>query len=272
MTAPNTQGSTVIHPASFCEKPSPSMMKDVNQVRPERQRPIGAEGRRTAADEGARGQQLEIGHAGIGRRHRDGLHQRAFPAHHQPRRHPHQADHAERAEGIVPAVIDDDPVQRRHREDHAERRALRQDRGGQRALLVGKPFVERMRRHRECRSLAGAEDDAADHQRGETDGADHRELGQRPDHRHRQQHPAGIDAVDDEADRRGPRSRTGRRTKIPEIRIAPDRACNSALIGTPARLTTILSAKLTSMNRNRRNVIFQAPLGVGCVVMGSPRF
>ena len=47
-------------------------------------------------------------------------------------------------------------------------------------------------------------------------------------------------------------------------------SCNSALIGTPARLTTILSAKLTSMNRNRRKVIFQAPLSVGCVVMGFP--
>ena len=42
---------------------------------------------------------------------------------------------------------------------------------------------------------------------------------------------------------------------------------SSVMIGTPARPTTILSAKFTSMNRNRRNVIFQAPLGVGCVVM-----
>ena len=131
------------------------------------------------------------------------MYQRPFLAHHQPRRRPHQADHAERAEGVVPAMIDDDPVQRRHREDHAERRALRQDRGRQRALLVGKPFVDRMRRHRERRPLAGAEDDAADHQRGETDGADHRELGHRPDHRHRQQNPAGLDPVDDEADRDG---------------------------------------------------------------------
>ena len=45
---------------------------------------------------------------------------------------------------------------------------------------------------------------------------------------------------------------------------------NSSMIGAPARPTTILSAKFTSMNRNRRNVIFQAPLGVGCVVMVSP--
>ena len=97
-------------------------------------------------------------------------------------------------------MIDDDPVQRRHREDHAERRALRENGGGQRPLLVGKPFVDRMRRHRERRPLAGAEDDAADHQRGETDGADHRKLRHRPDHRHREQHPAGVDAVDDEAD------------------------------------------------------------------------
>jgi hypothetical protein len=32
-----------------------------------------------------------------------------------------------------------------------------------------------------------------------------------------------------------------------------------------------LSAKFTSMNRNRRKVIFHAPLGVGCVVMVPPR-
>ena len=34
MLAPNTHGSTEIHPASFCEKPSPLMMNGVNQVRP----------------------------------------------------------------------------------------------------------------------------------------------------------------------------------------------------------------------------------------------
>jgi hypothetical protein len=45
---------------------------------------------------------------------------------------------------------------------------------------------------------------------------------------------------------------------------------SSVMIGTPARPTTILSAKFTSMKRNNRNVIFQAPLGVGCVVMVVP--
>src|SRR5215212_416440 len=42
---------------------------------------------------------------------------------------------------------------------------------------------------------------------------------------------------------------------------------SSSMIGAPARPTTILSAKFTSMNRNSRKVIFQAPLGVGCAVM-----
>ena len=42
---------------------------------------------------------------------------------------------------------------------------------------------------------------------------------------------------------------------------------NSVMIGTPARPTTILSAKFTSMNRNSRKVIFQAPFGVACAVM-----
>ena len=45
---------------------------------------------------------------------------------------------------------------------------------------------------------------------------------------------------------------------------------NSVMIGTPARPTTILSAKFTSMKRNRRNVIFHAPFGVGCAVMIEP--
>ena len=101
---------------------------------------------------------------------------------------------------MVPAVIDDQPVQRRHREDHAERRALRQDCGRQCALLVRKPFVDGMCRHGERRPLAGAENDAADQQRGETDGADHRKLRQRPDDGEHQQHPARRHPVDDEAD------------------------------------------------------------------------
>src|SRR5882724_9865854 len=45
----------------------------------------------------------------------------------------------------------------------------------------------------------------------------------------------------------------------------------SVVIGTPARPTTILSAKFTSMKRNSREVIFQAPLGVGCAAMIPPR-
>ena len=44
---------------------------------------------------------------------------------------------------------------------------------------------------------------------------------------------------------------------------------NSSMIGAPARPTTILSAKFTSMNRKSRNVIFQAPLGVACAVMSA---
>ena len=37
---------------------------------------------------------------------------------------------------------------------------------------------------------------------------------------------------------------------------------SSVMIGTAARPTTILSAKFTSMNRNSRNVMVQAPFGV----------
>ncbi len=45
---------------------------------------------------------------------------------------------------------------------------------------------------------------------------------------------------------------------------------SSVMIGTPARPTTILSAKFTSTKKNRRNVILQAPVGVGCVAMVVP--
>src|SRR4051812_48265740 len=45
---------------------------------------------------------------------------------------------------------------------------------------------------------------------------------------------------------------------------------NSVMIGTPARPTTILSAKFTSMNKNSRNVIRHAPFGVGCAAMIDP--
>ncbi|MGY3463834.1 hypothetical protein ACVW0I_000705 [Bradyrhizobium sp. LM6.11] len=38
------------------------------------------------------------------------------------------------------------------------------------------------------------------------------------------------------------------------------------MIGTPARPTTILSAKFTSMNRNSRKVTVQAPFGVPVVL------
>src|SRR6202035_5746457 len=45
---------------------------------------------------------------------------------------------------------------------------------------------------------------------------------------------------------------------------------SSVMIGTPASPTTILSAKFTSVKRNNKNVIFQAPLGVGCAAMVLP--
>src|SRR5436305_591430 len=43
-----------------------------------------------------------------------------------------------------------------------------------------------------------AQDHAADQQRGESDGADHWKLRQRPYQRERQQHPPRRDPVDDE--------------------------------------------------------------------------
>ena len=97
-------------------------------------------------------------------------------------------------------MIDDDPVERGHRDDDAESRALRQDGGRQRSLLVREPFVDGVRRHRECGTLASAENDATDHQRGEADFADHRELDQRPDEREANQKPARLDPVGHEAD------------------------------------------------------------------------
>src|ERR1700759_5599675 len=50
---------------------------------------------------------------------------------------------------------------------------------------------------------------------------------------------------------------------------------SSVMMGTAARPTTILSAKFTSMNRNSRNVMVQAPFGVSfpgaCAAMNLPR-
>src|SRR3954465_14079178 len=64
-----------------------------------------------------------------------------------------------------------------------------------------------------------------------------------------------------------------RKNEEPSVPNCSASSFNSVMIGTPARPTTILSAKFTSMNRNKRNVIFQAPLGVTCSVMaGSPNF
>ena len=85
----------------------------------ERQRPVRTERRHNAADEGARCQQARVGNAGIGRG-RHGLHQRSFPAEKEPGNNPHQTDDTERSEGVMPAMVDDDPVQRRHGEHHAE--------------------------------------------------------------------------------------------------------------------------------------------------------
>jgi hypothetical protein len=129
--------------------------------------------------------------------------ERAFLAEREPGGDPDQADDSEGAERIVPGMIDDDPIQRRNRQDDTKGRSLRQDRGRHRALLVGEPFVDRVHRHRCRRAFAGAEHDAADQERGERDGADHRKLRQRPDHRERQQHPARRHLVDDEADHDG---------------------------------------------------------------------
>jgi len=44
----------------------------------------------------------------------------------------------------------------------------------------------------------------------------------------------------------------------------------SVMIGTPARPTTILSAKFTTMKRKRRNVTVQAPFGVALVPIVLP--
>jgi len=77
--------------------------------------------------------------------------------------------------------------------------------------------------------------------------------------RQSQQDPARGDAVDDEADNNGrdrkqEEERGAEQSELfrLELQLAHDR--------TPARPTTILSAKFTSMKRNRRNVILQALL------------
>ena len=72
-----------------------------------------------------------------------------------------------------------------------------------------------MHRHRKRRALAGAEDHAADQQRGESDGADHRKLRQRPDQRQGKQNPARVDPIDDKPDNNG-RGRKQEEERRPE--------------------------------------------------------
>ena len=103
----------------------------------------------------------------------------------------------------MPVVIDDHPVKRGNRKDHPEGRALRQDRGGQGPLLIGKPLEDGMQGNRRRRPFTGTENHAADQQRREADGADHRKLRNRPDRRQHQQNPARLDTVGDEADHDG---------------------------------------------------------------------
>jgi hypothetical protein len=73
---------------------------------------------------------MAVGHAldraldGVGRL----VDQRAFAAEDHPEHHPGKARDAERAERPMPGIGDDDPVERRHGNDDAQRRALGDDR------------------------------------------------------------------------------------------------------------------------------------------------
>ena len=130
---------------------------------------------------------------------RCGSSQRAFAAEYHPRRSPAETGDAKDTEGPVPEIIHDEPVEQQQRHHYADAGSLRDDRGGQCAELVGKPFVGRMQCHRISRSLAGAEGDPAGDQRHEPYRPEHRKLGQCPDEAHGQQRPARLHPIDDEA-------------------------------------------------------------------------
>ncbi len=120
---------------------------------------------------------------------------------------------------MVPGIVHDHPVERRHRDDHAERRALRQDRGGHGALLIREPLVDRVGRDRSRRSFTDAEQDAADQQRCEPDVAQHWKLHDGPDHAEHEQDPFRRHAIRDDADddRRDGIEREERRAEQPEL-------------------------------------------------------
>ncbi len=70
---------------------------------------------------------------------------------------------------------------------------------GNAAQRVGKPFVERMDGDRTGRAFTGPEQDATDQQRLERRAHHDRELHQRPDDRHAEQHVARLYAIGEEA-------------------------------------------------------------------------
>src|SRR5271165_3110062 len=76
-------------------------------------------------------------------------------------------------------------------------------------LLVREPFVERVNRHREGRTFANAEQDAAGEQDRQPDRADHRKLHDGPGERECQDHEARRHPVGDETDQDGPKPTAG---------------------------------------------------------------
>jgi hypothetical protein len=148
-----------------------------------------------------------------------GIDQGALAAEDQPQHDPYEADDAQGGEGPMPGVMDNDPVERRHGDDDAERRALGNDGGRHAAQRIGEPFVDGVGGDRRRRAFAGAQDDAAGDQHFQAHRAQHRELHQRPDDRHDQQRVAGLHAVGDEAhhDGRESEQEEERRADQPEL-------------------------------------------------------
>ena len=111
-----------------------------------RQPPIGDEPGDEDAEHGRAGEKTPIGHAirAAARRGDHRLVDLALAAEGRPGGGPDQSDDAEQAEGGMPAIGGDDVDQHRCGDDHADAGADGDDGGGQRAPVVGKPFVEGM--------------------------------------------------------------------------------------------------------------------------------
>ena len=134
--------------------------------------------------------QLAIGHARHRRRPDRRIVDRSFTAKLPPCNAPKETQDRQHPKRCMPRPPVDDHGQHGNEQNDAQRRPLRDDRGRNRARLVGKPFVGRVGRNRITRPFAGTEQYTACNQHFDPDRPSQRKLRDRPNADERQQRPA----------------------------------------------------------------------------------